>query len=121
MSWLTCVSPQQKLHPGSAGPSVVAPTVENAVTPSLTAIALAQLLLAGPVDAVIVKFTFERSKKMFPTAATLTRASVVAVFGTVIWAEPLLGTLAASVVGNVFPPSVESRIATFAQFTGDTS
>src|SRR3954447_4810334 len=55
---------------------------------------------------------------MLPTAATSMRAVLVLIEGSVTWAVPLLGVLARSTVGKVFPPSVESRIETFAQFTG---
>ena len=50
MSWFTCWSLQQKLQLGSAGPSVVAPTVEKLVVPVPTAIAAAHWLLAGAED-----------------------------------------------------------------------
>ena len=68
--------------------------------------------------AVIVKFTFEMSKKMLPTDSTLIRASVVAVPGRVTDCEPSFGVPATSTVGNVYPPSVESRMLTFAQLIG---
>jgi hypothetical protein len=45
-----------------------------------------------------VKFVFETSKKMFPTASTFTRAVVVSVFGSVTTSEPSFGVLAASTV-----------------------
>src|SRR5438477_8059241 len=67
---------------------------------------------------VIVKFASEISKKMLPTASTFTRAVVVAMFGTVMLAEPLFGTLAATTLGNVFPPSVEIEILMLAALTG---
>ena len=71
--------------------------------------------------AEIVKFVFETSKKTFPTASTFTRAVVVSVFGSVTTSEPSFGVLAASTVGYVWPPSVESEIATSAVETGGTS
>lgn len=46
---------------------------------------------------------------------TMIRAVVDGVLGSVTEAVPELGTAVASVVGNVSPPSVESRISTFAQ------
>ena len=70
------------------------------------------------VAAVIVKFTFEISKKTLPAASTLIRASVVAVPGRVTACEPSFGVPATSTVGNVYPPSVESRMLTFAQLIG---
>ena len=45
------------------------------------------------------------------------RAVVVAVFGIVTLCEPSFAVLASRTVGNVLPPSVESEILTFAQFT----
>src|SRR5437868_3090893 len=48
------------------------------------------------VPAVIVKLAFEISKKMLPTASTLTRACVVGVFGTVTASEPSLGVVAST-------------------------
>src|SRR2546421_57627 len=63
---------------------------------------------------VMVKLASETSKKMLPTASTLMRAVLAEIFGTVTAAEPLLGVLATSTVGKVFPPSVESEIFTFA-------
>ena len=55
-----------------------------------------------------MKFVFETSKKMFPTASTFTRAVVVSVFGSVTTSEPSFGVLAASTVRYLWPPSVES-------------
>jgi hypothetical protein len=78
-------------------------------------------MLGGQVitgGALIVKFVFEISKKMFPTASTLMRPKVVDAFGTVIASDPSLGVLGAMTIGKVFPPSVESVIFTFAQLTG---
>jgi hypothetical protein len=48
-----------------------------------------------------VKFVFETSKKMLPTASTFTRAVVVSGFGSVTTSEPSFGVLAASTVGYV--------------------
>ena len=50
--------------------------------------------------------------------ATLTRAVVEFVLGIVTLCVPSLGVAAASVVGKVRPPSVESRMSTLAQLTG---
>src|SRR5438067_3454036 len=60
----------------------------------------------------------EMLKKMLSMASTLTRAVEVGVFGRLIMAVPLLGTLAARVNGKLFPPSMESRRRTFPQLTG---
>src|SRR5215213_7786616 len=59
-------------------------------------------------------------KKTLPTASTLTRLFWLNVPGTVIVSEPSFGVDAASVIGNVAPPLVESVIFTFAQLTGAT-
>jgi hypothetical protein len=67
---------------------------------------------------VIVKFAFEMSKKMFPTASTLILACVVLTLGSVTTSEPSLSVLSTSTVEKEFPPFVESRIRTFAQLTG---
>src|ERR1051325_10583202 len=58
------------------------------------------------------------SKNTLPMASTLMRACVVSEPGRVTTAEPLLGVLASSTVGNVTPRSVEREILTFAQLTG---
>ena len=73
----------------------------------------------GPVAAVIVKLLSLMSKKIFPTASTLIRQVVIVVasLGTVITCVPSFGVLASRVV-KVVPPSKESSIFTFAQFTG---
>jgi hypothetical protein len=68
-----------------------------------------------------VKFAFETSKKMFPTASTFTRAVVVSVLGSVTTSEPSFVVLAASTVGYVCPPSVESEIFTSEVETGGRS
>jgi len=47
------------------------------------------------------------------------RAVVVDMFGMTTISVPSFGVLAASTVGKVFPPSVESESFTFAQFTGE--
>ena len=66
---------------------------------------------------VMVKFVFEISKKIFPTASTLIRAVVLGVLGIVTTCDPSLGVLAINVV-KVFPPSVDNDIFTLAQLTG---
>src|SRR2546423_12191746 len=66
----------------------------------------------------MVKFAPEMSKKILPTASTLTRAVVVGALGTVTFSVPSLGVLVSSTVGKLFPPSVESEILTLAQLTG---
>ena len=66
----------------------------------------------------IVKFGSEILKKILPIASTLIRAVAVGVFGRLIVAAPLLGTLDARIIGKLFPPSVESRMRTLAQLTG---
>ena len=68
-----------------------------------------------------MKFVFETSKKMFPTASTLTRAVVVSVLGSVTTSVPSFGVLATSTIGYVCPPSVESETFTFAVQTGGRS
>ena len=65
-----------------------------------------------------MKFVFETSKKMFPTASTFTRAVVVSVFGSVTTSDPSFGVDAASTVGYVCPPSADSVIFTLAVLTG---
>ncbi|MDP1614816.1 MAG: hypothetical protein Q8L68_03380, partial [Methylococcales bacterium] len=68
---------------------------------------------------IIVKLTFETSKKIFPTASTFILACVVGKFGKVITCEPSLGVLAIISVENVLPPLVDKSIRTFAQLTGN--
>ena len=78
-------------------------------------------MVPPPPPGVMVKFVSEISKKMLPTASTLTRAVEVVRLGSGTDSEPSLGVLAASTVGNVVPPSVESEILTFAALTGATA
>lgn len=73
-------------------------------------------VIDGP-PGVIVKLTFEMSKKTLPTASTFILAVVVAVFGIANASVPSLGVLAANTVGKVCPPSVDRDILTLAQFT----
>ena len=68
----------------------------------------------GVVDAVIVKFVSEISKKILPTASTFTRAVVVGVLGIVSDSVPSLAVLAERTVGKVAPPSVDIEILTLA-------
>src|SRR5688572_2221577 len=77
-------------------------------------------LPAGQLSAgVTVELPSEISKKMFPTASTLMRAEELErPLGIVTPADPLLGTLAASTVGKLIPPSVDREIFTLAAFTG---
>ena len=76
--------------------------------------------VALPQDdpAVIVKFVFEMSKKILPTASTFILAVVDGVFGITNASVPSLGVLATNTVGKVCPPSVERDIFTLAQLTG---
>ena len=70
--------------------------------------------MAPLADSVTLKLVFETSKKMFPAPSTLIRAVDVAELGTVTVCEPSFGTLLTSVIGNVFPPSLENRMLTLA-------
>ncbi len=65
----------------------------------------------------IVKFVLEISKKILPTASTFIRLVVPVVEGRVTTSEPSLAVEEAKLVGNVFPPSVDNKIFTAAQFT----
>src|SRR6187551_1953063 len=67
--------------------------------------------------APIVKLVLEISKKILPTASIFTRFVVPVVAGTVITCVPSLAVDAAKTVGNVLPPSVDSKIFTAWQFT----
>src|ERR1043166_1260487 len=84
----------------------------------LEARAVVVMAVITGLAACIVKFTFDISKKIFPTASTFTLAVVVGEFGTVMFSDPSLGVLANNTVGKVFPPSVERDIFTLAQLTG---
>ena len=75
----------------------------------------------GEVIAVMLKSLFETSKKVPLEHVTITLAVFVEILGTLIIWEPLLETLAASNVLKFNPPSIESRILTFAQDTGALS
>ena len=67
---------------------------------------------------VTVKFVFEMSKKMLPTASTFILAVEVVPTGIVTACDPSLGVVAAKTIGNVCPPSVDIDILTLAQLTG---
>jgi hypothetical protein len=67
---------------------------------------------------VIVKFTSETSKNIFPTACILILAVAVAVFGIATLCVPSFAVLAKTVIGNVVPPSVDRVIETLAALTG---
>ena len=75
------------------------------------------VLVAPP--AVKVKLALEISKNMLLAHSTFTRAEEVASLGTVIFSEPSLAVPEASVCVKVEPPSVERRIFTDEQLTGD--
>src|SRR5581483_2884228 len=64
---------------------------------------LAVQLLAMVIKALLML------KKMLPRAFTITRPTDVGRLGIVMVCVPSLGVLAASVSGNVTPPSVESK------------
>ena len=68
-----------------------------------------------------MKFTFETSKKMLPTASIFTRAAVPGRFGIVTTSEPSFAGPAASTVGYVRPPSVDRLIFTFDALIGAMS
>ena len=67
---------------------------------------------------VMVKLLLEISKKILPTDSTFILAVVVGMLGIVTDCVPSLGVLAASVYGQVLPPSVDIRMFTLAQLTG---
>ena len=68
-----------------------------------------------------MKFTFETSTKMLPTASIFTRAVVVNEPGITTASEPSFAVLAASTVGYVRPPSVDRLIFTLAVLIGAMS
>ena len=68
--------------------------------------------------AEIVKFAFEMSKKILSAASILIRASFVLTFGIRMASEPSFGVEDEIIIGNVLPPSVDSKILTFAALTG---
>src|SRR5256886_8797093 len=82
------------------------------VFPSVSSVGAAVLL------GVIVKFGSEMLKKMLSTASILMRAVEVGVLGMMMVAAPVLGLLDERIKGKVFPPSMESRMRTFAQLIG---
>ena len=73
------------------------------------------------MDSTISKSLSEISKNVPFEQITITRASTVPTFGTIIDSEPSFGTFVASVIGYVNPPSVERIMSTFAQATGARS
>ena len=66
----------------------------------------------------MVKLVLEISKKIFPTASTLILQVLLNETGTLISSEPSLGVAAAKTTGKLFPPSVDNKMFTLAQFTG---
>jgi hypothetical protein len=72
----------------------------------------------GVPPATTLKLPLEISKKIFPTASIFTRAVVVNPVGIVTPSLPSFGVPARSVIGKVFPPSVDIRILTRAVDTG---
>ena len=70
------------------------------------------------VGPVMMKLVSEISKKIFPTASTLTLPVVVPVFGIVNVSVPSFAVLAAKTTGKVWPPSNDRDILTFATLTG---
>jgi hypothetical protein len=60
----------------------------------------------------------DKSKNIFPTDSTFILAVLVDTIGRLTVSLPSFGVFAINVVGNVFPPSVESLMLTFAQLTG---
>ena len=67
--------------------------------------------------AVMVKLTFEISKKIWFEPFTMIRFCVPARFGTVMDCDPSFGVAARIVTGYVFPPSVDNKISTLAALT----
>src|SRR4051794_21211571 len=72
------------------------------------------VVTGGVVSAAIAKSLLLTSKNTLPIASTLIRPRVVGVFGIVTESEPSFAVLASSTVGNVWPPSVDRLIFTFA-------
>ena len=100
-----------------AAVAAVAAVAEVAEVAEVAVAAVAAVAAAPP----IVKFTFETSKKMLPTASIFTRAVVVNEFGIMTASEPSFAVLAASTVGYVSPPSVDRLIFTLAVLIGAMS
>lgn len=70
------------------------------------------------VGAVIVKSVLETAKEISPIASTFIRAVVVGRLGIRTDSDPSFDVLAARMVGNVLPLSVEREILTFAALIG---
>ena len=75
------------------------------------------MLLPIPVAVDIVKFVFDISKNIFPTAFTFILAVVEFTLGRVTCWLPSFAVPLTNTVGKVFPPSVDKRISTVAQLT----
>jgi hypothetical protein len=123
----TVVAPFGKVEPEVGAHTTAKPGISSvAVTVKVTTAEhspapVVVVMFAGHVITggwLIVKLLLETSKKMLPTASTLTREVVPEALGTVTDSDPSLAVLAASTIGKVDPPSVESEIFTFAQLTG---
>lgn len=72
-----------------------------------------------PDPEVIVKFTFDISKKILPTASTFILALELMIFGIVTVSEPSFGTFETNVYGKVYPLSTDNKMFTFAVLIGD--
>ena len=68
--------------------------------------------------AAIAKSAWLTSKKTLPTASILKRAFAAVTFGMTNCCEPSFGVESAIMIGNVWPPSSDSVIFTFAALTG---
>ncbi len=92
------------------------------IVPALYRPSVAELVtfvtVGAPPAKLIVKFVSLMSQKMLPAASTFTRQVELTTPGRETDWVPSFGVLASSVVGKVFPPSVERRMLTLAAFTG---
>ncbi len=87
-----------KIFPALATPLLVNDTF-RAEPLQYSAGVIGEVVIVVAVTKVIVKFTFEMSKKIFPTASTLTLARVVDTAGKVTGSLPSFAVLAIITVG----------------------
>src|SRR5439155_14674783 len=93
----------------TVSPGSINPLAGEQVSPASVVLSITTTGAAGMIE----KFVLDMSKKIFPTASTLTRASEFVIFGNMMDCAPVFGALAASTIGNDTPRLVERRMLTF--------
>jgi hypothetical protein len=87
-------------------------------SPGKAEVGLKEVMVGGGTTPMVK--TLLILKKIFPTASIFILADCVVTFGKLTLSRPSLLVLEARTVGKVSPPSVERRIFTELQLTGET-